>query len=376
LTAYQNRLEAIFDWMMEDRICLLVFEDCEGRRDSTIRWLTGHPCDALLFLFLDFEGKGHTLLVPWDVNLAMLHVKVDTLIPYGEFGRQPIKAVQGAVEFFEVPHGSKIEIPGTTSYPRFLNFVEELSDFDVICREGGAKAEIEKSRAIKDESEIKIYRTIFAMTDEIINQVEKNIRSGKLKTEVDVAIFIDCESRKMGCEGTGFETIAAGPSRSFGIHAFPAYTAEIFGGSGLSILDFGLKYFGYSSDVTVTFAKEPLSKQQEKMLNLVEKAYTLAISQVKSGVPARSISAAVESLFARSKKTMPHALGHGIGLEAHEAPSLRNRADNDWILQSGMIIAIEPGLYDPVHGGCRLENDLLVTDTGAEVLTNSRIIRL
>jgi Xaa-Pro dipeptidase len=73
---------------------------------------------------------------------------------------------------------------------------------------------------------------------------------------------------------------------------------------------------------------------------------------------------------------MPHGLGHGIGLEAHEAPSLRSQADNNWILAPGMIITIEPGLYDPVHGGCRLENDVLVTETGAEVLTDARIIRL
>jgi Xaa-Pro dipeptidase len=73
---------------------------------------------------------------------------------------------------------------------------------------------------------------------------------------------------------------------------------------------------------------------------------------------------------------MPHGLGHGIGLEAHEAPSVSNRAENDWVLESGMIITLEPGLYDPVQGGCRLENDILITDSGVEVLTNSRIVRL
>jgi Xaa-Pro dipeptidase len=73
---------------------------------------------------------------------------------------------------------------------------------------------------------------------------------------------------------------------------------------------------------------------------------------------------------------MPHALGHGIGLEAHEAPYLRSRPDNAWILQEGMIFTLEPGLYNPVQGGCRLENDILITAEGAEVLTNGRIIRL
>jgi Xaa-Pro dipeptidase len=214
------------------------------------------------------------------------------------------------------------------------------------------------------------------MTDDIINLLAKHIRAGNLTTETDVALFIDSECRRQGCEGTGFEIIAAGPGRSFGIHAFPAYTGENFGGTGFSILDFGLKYAGYTSDVTVTFAREPLSKPQEKMLSLVEKAYKLAFSMVKTGAATRTISLAVDTYFGRHKKNMPHALGHGIGLEAHEAPALSVRSDNEWILEPGMIITLEPGLYDPVQGGCRLENDILITETGAEVLTDSRIIRL
>jgi Xaa-Pro dipeptidase len=73
---------------------------------------------------------------------------------------------------------------------------------------------------------------------------------------------------------------------------------------------------------------------------------------------------------------MPHALGHGIGLEPHEGPAMRNRDDNRWVLEPGMVIAVEPGLYDPLLGGCRLENDVLITPEGAEVLTHSRILRL
>ena len=358
--------------MAREGIVLAMVEDCEGRRNPAIRWLSGQPGDALLFLSADRRS----LLVPWDINMAMLHAEADALLPYSEFERQPVKALQGATERLNIPKGSRIEIPGTTSYPRFLNYVEELSDFDIICRKNGVEAELEKSRAVKDEVEIAIYRKVSALTDEIINLLEKNVRSGKLKTEIDVAFFVDSEGRKRGCESTGFETLAAGPARSFGIHAFPAYTGEAFGGSGLSILDFGLKYSGYTSDVTLTFAGAPLSKTQEKMLSLTEKAYKLALSMVKNGASTRTIGLAVDAYFGRHKKIMPHGLGHGIGLEAHEAPFLRSRADNDWILEPGMIITIEPGLYDPIHGGCRLENDILITETGADVLTDSRIIQL
>ena len=358
--------------MAQDGIGLAMIEDCEGQRNPAIRWLSGQPGDALLFLSADRRS----LLVPWDINIAMLHAEADAMLPYKEFDRLPVKALQGAAERLNIPKCSKIEIPETTPYPRFLSYVEEIYDYDVVCRKGGICEELEKFRAVKDEDEIKIYHKVSAMTDEIIYLLENQIRAGKLKTEIDVAVFIDTEGRKRGCEGMGFDTMVAGPGRSFGIHAFPSYTGGAFGGPGLSILDFGLKYAGYTSDVTLTFIGDPLSKAQEKMVSLVEKAYKLALSMVKAGEFAKNISLAVDTYFGRYRKAMPHGLGHGIGLQAHEAPFLRNRSGNEWVLKPGMIFTIEPGLYDPVHGGCRLENDILVTDAGMEVLTGARIIRL
>ena len=371
MSNYQKRREKIYNWMTREEIALVMLDDSEEHRNPGIRWLSGQPGDALLFL----SATGRSLLVPWDINLATLYAEADVLIPYGEYERRPVKALSGAIEKLKIPNGSKIEIPGNTTYPDYFKFKEEISDFDIICRKDGVRAEIEKGRAIKDEDEIKIYRKLTALTDEIINLLENQIRAGKLKTESDIAVFIDYEGRKRGCDGTGFETLAAGPARSFGIHAFPAYTGETFIGKGLSILDFGLKFSGYTSDVTLTFGAE-LSKTQEDMLSLTENAYKLALSMVKNGAFARDIGKAVDTFFEKSKKIMPHGLGHGIGLEAHEAPSLRSRADNDWVLETGMIITTEPGLYDPEYGGCRLENDILVTERGAEVLTNARIIRL
>ena len=371
MNTYQNRLGKIYDWMSREGTDLLMISDSEEHRNPLIRWLSGQPGDALLFL----SATRSSLLVPWDINMATLHAEADAILPYGEFERQPVKALKGAIERLKIPKGAKIEIPGTTPYPKFSSFVKEIPDFEIICRDDGVWTELGRNRAVKDECELKIYRKVSDITNGIIYLLEDQIRTGKLKTEAEAALFIEFEGRGQSCEGTGFETLAAGPSRSFGIHAFPAYTGGAFGGPGLSILDFGLKYAGYTSDVTLTFARGPLSEAQEEMLCLTEKAYNLALGMVKPGAPARDIAIAVDGFFAESKKVMPHSLGHGIGLQAHEAPLL-SRAGNEWILEKNMIITIEPGLYDPVHGGCRLENDILVTETGAEVLTNSRIIRL
>jgi Xaa-Pro dipeptidase len=371
LNSFETRREQFYDWMAREGISLVMFEDAEGRRDPAVRWFTGQPMDALLFLSAD----RNSLLVPWDINMAKHYAKADITVPYAEFERRSAMALRGAAVKLKVPLGSKIEIPPVTAYPAFLRYVGDMTDFDIICREQGAGAAAEKQRAVKDDEEIKIFRKAAKITNHVIDLLEKNVRSGKIKTEADAAILIETESRKQGCEGTGFETLAAGPERSFGIHAFPAYTGAGFAGQGLSILDFGLKYRGYTTDVTLTFVRDP-DAAQEKMLALTEKAYLLALSLVKPGAAARTIAAAVDAFFAKSKKTMPHALGHGIGLEAHEAPAIRNRQDNEWLLQPGMVFTLEPGLYDPQHGGCRLENDILITAEEAEVLTQARIIRL
>jgi Xaa-Pro dipeptidase len=371
--AYAARLEKVWDWMADEDISLVMLEDTEGRRDQNIRWLTGHPSDALLFVV-----DRSAVLVAWDINLAKLcaaHAPLSMLASYNDFDRQPRKALAAAAEKLDIPAGSKIEIPSVTPYPAFLEYVGEFSDYDILCREKGAAPEIAKFRAVKDEEEIAVTRKAAAVTNELIDLLEKNVRSEKIKTEADAALFIEVESRRRGCEGTSFETLAAGPHRSFAIHAFPAWTCAPFGGQGLSILDFGVKLGGYCTDVTLTFARD-LNPKQEKLVNLVEKAAKLALSMAHNGTPARDVAGAVDALFAKSKKQMPHGLGHGVGLQEHEYPVLRNRSDNEWVLEPGMIFTIEPGLYDHQLGGCRLENDVLITENAPEILTTSRIIRL
>jgi len=369
---HESRRERLYEWMANEGISLVMIEDAEGRRDSNLRWLSGMPADALLFLSVERKS----LLVPWDINLAKLYGDSDYIQPYNEFDRLPVKACIKAAALLKIPHGSKIEIPSVTAYPQFLRFIEALPDFDIICRDvDSVNAALEQFRAVKDDEEIHIYRRAAAITNGIIDLLERQLRAEKIKTEYDAVQLIESECRKHGCEGTGFEPLAAGPDRSMGIHAFPAYTVSSFGTQGLSILDFGVKYRGYTTDVTLTVAASP-TKAQERMLTLIEKAYKLAVGMVQPGTAALSIAAMVDAFFGKSGKAMPHGLGHGIGLDPHEGPYLRNRGDNNWILQEGMVITVEPGLYDPRLGGCRLENDVLVTDQAGEVLTASRIIRL
>ncbi len=369
---YLRRRGDFYTWMARESIAMVVLEDCEERRDPAIRYFTGHPSDALLIMTV----TGHAILCPWDENLAVHMANVDIIVPYTEFCRHPVAAVRGLAEKVSVPKNSRIEIPSSTPYPVFLKYVDALLDYDVICRTEGANAYVTRMRSIKDAEEIGIIEKACAITDEITDLIEKNIRAGKIRTETDVALLIEKEARARGAEGTGFETLAAGPARSFGIHAYPPYTDGAFPAPGLSILDYGVKYQGYTSDVTLTIASGELTPGQNRQLALVERAYKAALDLYMPGKQTREASLKVDEIFTKAKKSMPHALGHGIGLEAHEGPAIRNREDNTWVYEPGMIVTLEPGLYDPKHGGCRLENDVLITETGNRVLTNARIIRI
>jgi len=125
----------------------------------------------------------------------------------------------------------------------------------------------------------------------------------------------------------------------------------------------------------LTFVRDP-SPQQLKMVNLVEKAYKTAVDSIAAGNDTKATAILVDEVYTKSRKRLVHGLGHGIGLDVHECPFLRSRNEITWDLKPGMLFTIEPGLYDPVHGGCRLENDVLITETGCEVLTTSRIVWL
>jgi Xaa-Pro dipeptidase len=367
-----ERQGRVVEWMKSEGIAVVMLEDTEGRRDPSIRYLTGHPDNALFFLSTDKPS----LLIPWDVNLAHMVAHAGIIYPYGDVGRQATRAIHTALAYYGCFQGSRVEVPAATPYPLFLRYIEAAGSCDLVCRDDGVQTVIDRMRAVKDKDELDIYRQVSRITCDISDEIVEQVSKGRLKTEMDVALFIEAEGLRRGCEGTSFETLAAGPERSFGIHAFPPYTAGPFATKGLSILDYGLRYEGYCSDVTLTFARGPLNSAQDAMLTLVEKAHKLALPLCVAGKATREIAAAVDAHFHKARMVMPHALGHGVGLEDHESPSVNPRPENDWVLEDNMIITLEPGLYDPLIGGCRLENDVLISGDKPQLLTNSRIIRL
>jgi Xaa-Pro dipeptidase len=372
----QARLAA---WLSGEGLAACVLEDFEGARNRTLRWLSGQPTDAILVVF----ATGRSVLVPWDVNLANERAAVDRIIPYTDFKRSFREAVTSVLKENGPDAGGGVrpraEFSSHTSYLRQRELAADLPGFEVVIRNDGLDASLARARAIKDAAEIAALEKASAITNSLIEAVEQMLASPQSADlrEIDVAQLIEREALSLGAEGLGFETLAAGPSRSWAIHPFPAFSGERFGGPGLSILDFGVRVDGYTSDVTLTVARGALSPAQQRMIELVEQAYAAAVSAAVAGASPQEPARRADEVFAAAGLRMPHALGHGIGLDAHEGPLLRSQGESpDPVLLTGMAFTIEPGLYDPAHGGVRWENDVLLAAEGPRVLTKARIIRL
>jgi Xaa-Pro aminopeptidase len=224
---------------------------------------------------------------------------------------------------------------------------------------------VEQARMVKDEEEISRLRAAVDLGSSLFGVALKMIRPGV--KEIEVAAEIEYAARRAGAEGMSFETIIASGLRSALPHG-RASAAQI-PVNGFVVCDFGIILAGYCSDMTRTVHVGQPSGDAQKMYEAVREAQQTAVDTARSGVKAGDVDRAARRLLARRGlgKYFTHSTGHGVGLEIHEAP--RVAAGQTEPLRARMIITIEPGVYVPRVGGVRIEDMVLVTERGCEVLT-------
>jgi Xaa-Pro aminopeptidase len=232
---------------------------------------------------------------------------------------------------------------------------------------------VEKLRMIKTDAEIARIRRSVLTNSAAFERATRSIRPGA--RESAIAAEIEYQMRKLGAEKAAFETIVAIGSRSALPHAQP--TARKLGNDELLLIDMGACQGGYMSDMTrVLFLGQP-SRRLRGMYNAVLKAQLAAIDAVRPGITAAQVDRAARRVLETEGlgKEFVHSTGHGLGLEIHEGPRLGRRDKTK--LESGMAITIEPGAYIRDFGGIRIEDTVLVTKNGCEVLTpTSKELRL
>jgi len=249
------------------------------------------------------------------------------------------------------------------------------------------------SKIIKSKREIELLKKSATITNSCIPLIEKSLRENKI-TEKELARMIRKKMKKQGAT-EAFRTIVACGKRSAKIHAKPRSTNKII--SGMGYADFGANYKGYRSDITVPFVKGKIGKRERKIVHATLQAYELAIRSIKLGGYCWKAHERVNKFLMKRGFEMKHGLGHGIGLKTHEMPFISKLTDRqvkrlkkkkrlkwkrmwkkikDVKFQPGMVFTIEPAVYVKGIGGCRIENDVLITKRGIKILTNSRLIEV
>lgn len=227
---------------------------------------------------------------------------------------------------------------------------------------------LDDMRIAKRPDEIKIIKKACEITDKAFDYIVDTIAVGMTEAELNIKLtkFV----LDQGCEGMSFTTIVASGERGALPHGLP--TDRVIKENDFVTIDFGVKYEDYCSDITRTICmgEQPDPKMLE-IYNTVLAAQKKAIEAVKPGMVAKNLDAVARDLITQAGygQYFQHGLGHGVGLEIHEEPYLNTRSES--VLQPGSIITIEPGIYIPELGGVRIEDDILVTKTGYEILTHA-----
>ncbi len=224
---------------------------------------------------------------------------------------------------------------------------------------------VERVRMVKDKEEIRRIRASIELGASLFQVARNKIRPGV--KEVEVAAAMEYQARRSGAEGMSFSTIIAAGKRSAVVHG-RASEARI-PRRGFVVCDFGVILAGYCSDRTRTLHVGPPDSGACRIYQAVLDAQLSAIAQVRAGVAAASVDDAARKVLRKSNlaQYFTHSTGHGLGLEIHEAPRLA--AGQTQILEPGMVITIEPGAYIPGKRGVRIEDVVVVTSQGCEVLT-------
>lgn len=237
---------------------------------------------------------------------------------------------------------------------------------------------VEAERLRKDDAEIDLFREASAMLDTVAAEVIDHVRAGQ--RESDIAAHIDWRLKGGGFERTSFETIvASGPNAALP-HARPG--GRVLQPGDLVILDFGGVHGGYCVDMTRTVSVGEPGIEARRIHDAVLEAQAAGIAAIRPGVTCSDVDGAARAVLERSGygHAFTHGTGHGLGLEIHEEPRVGPVKPNpagvqvavrDEVLAPGLVITVEPGVYLPGVGGVRIEDDVLVTAEGRDVLTRA-----
>ncbi len=324
---------------------------------ANIRWATG------------FTGShAYALVSADDAWLAVdsrYSVQAAAECPGLPINHLTSSAGENLIELLTASMSGELAIESDTmTVAAFADYESRLAGRITLRPESGL---IRTLRLIKDADEIEHLRHACRIVDEVFASVCDRLAPGI--SERDLMLELEWQIRKDHDAEVAFPSIAVSGPRSAMPHGQPS--ARVIERGDLVTLDFGARWNGYCSDITRTVVIGPPSAMQQTVYAVVQAAQRAAVDAMKPGLLGKDVDALARGRIAEAGygERFGHGLGHSVGLEVHDGPGMS--PSSDLVLKPGMVLTVEPGIYIPEWGGIRIEDDVLVTDDGHQVLTDA-----
>ncbi|SHE96116.1 Xaa-Pro aminopeptidase [Marinitoga hydrogenitolerans DSM 16785] len=351
---FENRIKELRRKMLSKGLDAYLVINIEGSSKPSSYYLTG------------FTGSFSVIYITHD------HISFLTDGRYleqaeKETGIKPLlfksKLSEALKDIFDVKKGSKIGFESNNvSTNIYLKVLKSFEDYEFIP----AEELIIEMRRIKSKKEVTFIKNAAEIAERALEETLDSFYIGM--TEKEFAAKLEYNMKLIGADNYAFETIVASGPRGALPHGI-ASNKKIFEGE-LIVIDFGAYAYGYNSDITRTVAVNKISPKQREIYELVLKAQKAAIDAAKAGMKYSDLDKIARDIISKGGygEYFTHSLGHGLGLEVHENPRVSKISEA--VSKVGDVITIEPGIYLPGEFGVRIEDDILITEDGCEVLTS------
>ncbi|HET7578962.1 MAG TPA: Xaa-Pro peptidase family protein [Bacillales bacterium] len=355
-----QRLDQLKNWLKEKE-----YDFAFINSPDNVFYLTSFHCDPherLLGLVIFPETEPFLVCPQLEVSRVRQAGWESEIVACGD-ADNPWELIRKAFEKRSIHEARSVAVEKSTlSFGRgekLQNLFPDTAFFD-------AEEKIGELRLVKDEHELKILREAAKLADEAVEIGAAAITEGK--TEMEILAEIEYEMKKKGVSQMAFSTMVLTGANAALPHGNPG-DRRIQKGDFV-LFDLGVVVDGYCSDITRTVAYHHTNEEQEKVYETVLKAQKAALAEGKPGTRIGDVDLTARRIISEAGygEYFPHRIGHGLGIEAHEAPSMSENNNN--LLKQGMVYTVEPGIYIPDVVGVRIEDDVYVTEDGYVCLTH------
>ncbi|MFF2876723.1 M24 family metallopeptidase [Gottfriedia sp. NPDC057991] len=345
-----NRIEKIQKQLLENNVDAILITKSENRR-----YMTGFTGSAGMVLIsknaaifiTDFRYAEQAQNEVKDAKIIVHNGNIEKEVS-NEVDCQGLKKVAVEANAMTLNTFSKLQEYGNIQWIQLENIVEKV-------------------REIKEPIELEFMRTAAKIADKAFDYILNIIKPGV--TEIEIRNELEFYMRKLGATGSSFNTIIASGKRAALPHGVAS--EKVIEHGDMVTLDFGALYKGYCSDITRTIAVGSCSDEFHNIYHIVLEALKRGTEGIQSGEKMKTIDDLTRDYITEKGfgNRFGHSTGHGLGMEVHEPIRLSDKSVE--ILQTGMVVTVEPGIYIPGWGGCRIEDDIVVKENGYEIITHS-----